>query len=201
VIKQPVIVFDLFGVIARTQTPEHKLRIEEIAGVPSKSLWQTYWDLRRPYDAGQPATEYWAAVAGGLGTRFDAPTVDRLIEADLASWTEVDDTMVALVGELAEQGRKLGLLSNIIGELVPIFEARHGGWLSHFAALTYSCDIGVAKPDHEAFEICAKRLGVVPGDCLFFDDSEVNVVGAREVGMRAEVFRSPDQVRAAVFLT
>lgn len=213
-IKEPVVVFDLFGVIALTQSPEHKRLIEGIAGASSESaqarggavgsaqaLWRTYWELRGPYDAGQSSAAYWAAVADRLGTPFDAPTVDRLIAADLASWTDVDDTMVALIAELAGQGRTLGMLSNIIADLVPIFEARHGNWLSHFAARTYSCDIGVAKPEPEAFVICAKRLGAEPGDCLFFDDSEVNVVAAREVGMRAEVFRSPDQVRAIVSIT
>jgi hypothetical protein len=33
-------------------------------------------------------------------------------------------------------------------------------------------------------------------DMLFFDDSESNVIAAREVGMTAAVFTSPEQVRA-----
>ena len=41
----------------------------------------------------------------------------------------------------------------------------------------------------------ADRLGVEPGDCLFLDDNEANVLAAREAGMRAEVFRDPAQVR------
>lgn len=61
--------------------------------------------------------------------------------------------------------------------------------------MTYSCAIGVAKPDHRAFEIAAESLGVTLADCLFIDDTEVNVLAAREVGMRAEVFRSAEQAR------
>ncbi|MCO5974466.1 HAD family hydrolase [Actinoallomurus soli] len=192
----PAIVFDLFGVIALQQTPEAKRRIEEIAGVASDTLWDAYWALRKPYDAGQSSAEYWTAVADRVGVRFAPATIDALIGADLASWTNADPAMVSLVGELARQGRRLGLLSNIIADLVPVFEERHGEWLAHFDARTYSCAIGVAKPDHRAFEIAAERLGVAPADCLFIDDAEVNVVAAREVGMRAEVFRSVDQVRA-----
>ena len=71
--------------------------------------------------------------------------------------------MVAVVHELADRGRTLGLLSNIIEELVPIWEERHGDWLGRFTALTYSCRIGVAKPDRRAYEICAERLGVTHG--------------------------------------
>lgn len=190
------IVFDLFGVIASTQKPEDIARIERIAGVDAEPFWEAYWALRMPYDAGQSAADYWAAVAGRLGVRFGDETVRGLVEADMESWTNVDPVMVGLVGELAAEGRTLGLLSNIVGDLVPIFEARHGAWLAHFTALAYSCEIGVAKPDREAYEIVAGRLGVEPRDCLFIDDNEANVFAAREAGMRAEVFRDPAQARA-----
>ncbi|WP_433468111.1 HAD family hydrolase [Spirillospora sp. CA-128828] len=191
-----VIVFDLYGVIARTQTPEAVRRIEKIAGRSGPPFWDAYWACRPAYDAGQESASYWADVAGRLGATF--PDVPALIEADLGSWTDVDDDMVALVGELAGEGRTLGLLSNIIGDLVPRFEDRHGAWLAHFDALVYSCHIGVAKPDPRAYEICAERLGVRPADVLFFDDNERNVHAAREAGMRAELFTSRTQVRTLV---
>ncbi|MFI0409678.1 HAD family hydrolase [Actinomadura sp. 3N508] len=189
-----VIVFDLYGVIARTQTAAAVRRIEEVAGVGGTPFWDAYWSCRPAYDAGQESADYWAVVADVLGVAF--PDVPALIEADLDSWTDVDDTMVALVHELADRGRTLGLLSNIIGDLVPRFEARHGDWLSRFDTLTYSCRIGVAKPDPRAYEICAARLGVRPSDVLFFDDTERNVIAARKAGMQAELFTSPTQIRA-----
>jgi putative hydrolase of the HAD superfamily len=192
------IVFDLFGVIATTQVPEDVRAIEEAAGLDgaaAEAFWEAYWALREPYDAGQPGVEYWAAVADRLGVPFADETVRALIDADMKSWSNADAVMVELIGELAAKGYTLGLLSNIVGDLVPIFEARHREWLAHFSALTYSCEIGVAKPDRRAYEIVAERLGVAPRDCLFIDDREVNVLAAREVGMRAEVFRTPDQVR------
>ncbi|QFG25546.1 HAD family phosphatase [Actinomadura sp. WMMB 499] len=191
-----VIVFDLYGVIARTQSPEAVRRIESLAGRSGPAFWDAYWSCRPAYDAGQESTAYWTNVAAALGTEF--PDVPALIEADLDSWTDVDDRMVDLVGELADEGRTLGLLSNIIGDLVPRIEERHGSWLARFDALTYSCRIGVAKPDPRAYRICAERLGVDPADVVFFDDTERNVLAAREVGMRAEVFTGPDQVRALV---
>lgn len=195
----PAIVFDLFGVIALTQTAQDLRRIESAAGMgasqDAEPFWEAYWALREPYDAGQPNADYWAAVGERLGVRFAEDTVRALVEADMESWTRADTAMVELIGELAAEGRTLGLLSNIVVDLVPIFEARHGAWLSHFSALAYSCEIGVAKPDRRAYEIVADRLGVAPRDCLFIDDREVNVVAAREVGMRAEVFRTPGQIR------
>jgi putative hydrolase of the HAD superfamily len=189
------VVFDLFGVIARTQTEEARLRIEGLAGASGETFWDAYWDGRPACDAGQSSRDYWAGTGDRLGVRFDRPTVDALIEADLASWTDADERMVELVTELAGEGRTLGLLSNIIEDLVPVFEGIHGRWLRHFTALTYSCRIGVAKPDPRAYEICARRLGVAPADVIFFDDKVGNVAAARETGMTAEVFVSPEQVR------
>lgn len=43
-----VIVFDLYGVIARTQTPEAVRRIEDIAGVGGSVFWDAYWSCRPP---------------------------------------------------------------------------------------------------------------------------------------------------------
>jgi putative hydrolase of the HAD superfamily len=189
------IVFDLFGVIARTQTEAAMRRIEELAGVSGPPFWDAYWAGRPAYDAGQPSVDYWSGVGERLSVRFASDAVAALLEADLESWTEADDRMVDLVAELAGLGRSLGLLSNIITDLVPVFERRHGHWLRHFTARTYSCRIGVAKPDPRAYRICAEQLGVGPRDVLFFDDRESNVVAAREAGMTAEVFTSPEQVR------
>ncbi|WP_171075255.1 HAD family hydrolase [Nonomuraea basaltis] len=189
-----MIVFDLYGVIARTQSPEARQRIVALAGVPGERFWEAYWACRPAYDAGQDGAAYWGAVADQLGTRF--ADVPALLAADLDSWCHVDADMVAVVHELANQGHRLGLLSNIIEDLVPMWESRHGEWLGRFAALTYSCRIGVAKPERRAYEICAESMGVAPRDVLFFDDNEVNVVAAREAGMAAELFVSPEQVRA-----
>ncbi|MET7467032.1 HAD family phosphatase [Nonomuraea sp. NPDC005501] len=189
-----VIVFDLYGVIARTQTEAARKRLVELAGVPGEHFWRAYWACRPAYDAGQEGVAYWETVADHLGTRF--ADVPALLRADLESWSQVDEEMVGLVCELADEGRRLGLLSNIIEDLVPVWETRHGSWLGRFAALTFSCRIGVAKPDPRAYEICADRMGASPSDVLFFDDNEANVVAAREAGMAAELFVSADQVRA-----
>lgn len=193
------IVFDLYGVIARTQTDEAKQQLVDLAGVPGAGFWEAYWACRPAYDAGQDSARYWAAVADRLGTRFD--DVAALVDADLESWSHVDPEMVTVVHELADRGHTLGLLSNIIEELVPVWESRHGDWLGRFTALTFSCRIGVAKPDRRAYEICVQRLGVRPGDVMFLDDSEVNVVAAREAGMAAELFASAGQVRALTGLS
>ena len=48
--------------------------------------------------------------------------------------------------------------------------------------VTYSCEIGSAKPDPDIYIHTIRRLVVEAGNCLFIDDNEANVVAAQELG-------------------
>ncbi len=54
-----------------------------------------------------------------------------------------------------------------------------------FDAVVASGEIGYAKPDIEAYQITAARLGVEPAECIFIDDREHYCAGARQAGMQA----------------
>ncbi|MFI2263326.1 HAD-IA family hydrolase [Streptomyces tubercidicus] len=118
----------------------------------------------------------------------------QLVEADTASWSAVDDTMVALVEELATQGRRIGLLSNIPEELASYYQARHT-WLQHFQLLAFSCRIGHAKPGPEAYRWCQQALQDEPDHILFVDDRQENVQAAEAVGMRGHLFSTSARLR------
>lgn len=87
---------------------------------------------------------------------------------------------------------KLLLLSNTNAIHVPAFEriiAEHNG-IADFKALFdgayYSCEMGLRKPDADAFHHVLSRHGAEPSRTLFIDDSIQHVVGAREAGLKAE---------------
>lgn len=182
------VLFDMFGVLARHQSVEGKDRLVRVAGAPATAFWDAYWARRHPYDRGDvTAEEYWNEVAQDLGVRFDRERVNALVEADVASWREIDPTMVALVEELVGAGRRVGLLSNIPEELAVHYEAHHP-WLAHFHVRAFSCRIRRAKPEAEAYLWCRDALGVEADRILFVDDRLENVRAAREVGMHGHVF-------------
>ncbi|MFH7597181.1 HAD family phosphatase [Streptomyces racemochromogenes] len=195
------VLFDMFGVIARVQSPSGKARLLETAGVTGvrrAAFWEAYWSLRPPYDRGQVAGPgYWDLVARALGTRFDAERTAALVEADVASWSAVDAEMVALVAGLAAAGRTVALLSNIPEELAVHYE-RHHPWLAHFRVRSLSCRTGHAKPDPAAYEGCLRELGADAASVLFVDDREENVRAARALGMRGHVFTSAADLRTAL---
>ncbi|GAA2335231.1 HAD family phosphatase [Dactylosporangium salmoneum] len=183
------VLFDLFGVIARHQSPSGQRALAAIAEAPGDALWDAYWRLRPPYDLGQVAgAEYWRRVAAALGTAFDEDRVAALIAADIASWSAVDDDMVALVERTAAAGVRLALLSNIPEELAAHYEQHHGRWLRHFGLVAFSCRIGRAKPDAGAYLWCCRELGLSPDRVLFIDDRAENVHAAERLGLHTHLF-------------
>jgi len=69
--------------------------------------------------------------------------------------------------------------------------------LARFTEIYTSCDIGLRKPDSEAFLHVAQRMGLAPGRIVFFDDMAENVAGARRAGLQAFQAVGPEEVRRA----
>lgn len=83
---------------------------------------------------------------------------------------------------------KYGVLSNIQqGRIEHIFSKEQ---LDLFDVLTLSGDIGLAKPDPNAYYYAANQLDVLPEECLFVDDQPRNVEVAKETGMLGIVYES-----------
>jgi putative hydrolase of the HAD superfamily len=78
------------------------------------------------------------------------------------------------------------------------WEQRYARTLSLFREVFVSCELGLRKPESEAFHRVTSAIGVDPEGVLFFDDTRENVDGAREVGMTAVHVRSFDDVRERV---
>jgi putative hydrolase of the HAD superfamily len=57
--------------------------------------------------------------------------------------------------------------------------------LNYFKNPVLSFEIGTLKPHPNCYQLAAKSVDTAPGNCLFLDDREKNVEGARKAGMRA----------------
>ena len=98
------------------------------------------------------------------------------------------DGMEELVGEIASAGAVgLGLLSDT-DEVHWRHLRRDYAVFRHFGKPALSFEIGRMKPDAECYRIAAESVGTEPHECLFVDDLERNVSGARAAGMEAVLF-------------
>jgi HAD superfamily hydrolase (TIGR01509 family) len=56
----------------------------------------------------------------------------------------------------------------------------------------FSYQIGALKPDPRAYQAMLERLRITAGQCVFVDDAEQNIAGARAEGIDALRFLSAD---------
>jgi epoxide hydrolase-like predicted phosphatase len=123
---------------------------------------------------------------------LDRRTTEELL-ADLWDWY-VGELNTELAGffRCLRPRYRTAILSNGAAGGRRVEETRY-----HFAEmadlLVYSYEVGIEKPDRRIYLLTCERLGVRPGEVVFLDDLEANVVAARELGMRAVLFRSTAQ--------
>ncbi|MGC9037581.1 MAG: HAD family hydrolase [Candidatus Micrarchaeia archaeon] len=60
----------------------------------------------------------------------------------------------------------------------------------HFA----SCKLGIAKPKHAAFRLVLSKMDVKPKEAVFIDNDKNNIKGAREIGIKAILFKNNMQL-------
>jgi putative hydrolase of the HAD superfamily len=114
---------------------------------------------------------------------------------------EPNQPMIDLMRELRDGGLRMALLTNNVREWEPL-------WRSMlpvdeiFELVVDSAFVGYRKPDREIYDLTLERLGMPAGSCLFVDDVEANVEGARAIGLNAVHFRENGQaipeIRAAL---
>ena len=61
-----------------------------------------------------------------------------------------------------------------------------------------SYEMGLVKPDRQAFDHTIAGLGCDAGRVLFLDDNQINVDGARAAGLTAEKAVGPDEARTVL---
>ncbi|EOD65906.1 HAD family hydrolase [Amycolatopsis vancoresmycina] len=186
------IVFDYGDVLSKPSAALPDLAAAMRAPLPE--FLKAYWEYRIPYDAGSAPLEYWQAIGDAVGVPVDEPLSAELTRIDVEGWGQLEPASMALLEGLAEAGANLALLSNApiaFGEWV-----RAQDWARHFRVTLFSGDVRCVKPDAKIFRLLLEELGAEPADCLFFDDRESNVEGARAVGLRAHVWNGADAARA-----
>lgn len=183
------LVFDFGNVITLPQDASAVAAMAAaLGGAERGALAAAYAAGRDAYDRGDAGpAEYWSGVGERLGVRVDPPLLEELKRLDVASWFNMNEAMLAFIRARRGEVHRLALLSNINEEGVRQLKV-NAPWLADFDAAILSCEHRLLKPEPAIFELCLERLGEAAEDCLFIDDLEVNVAGARAVGMRGHVF-------------
>lgn len=182
------IIFDYGKVLTVPPSAADWARLAAFFGVSVEQFQKPYWGLRDNYDrAVSSADSYWGNVGAQLGKELSKDDVAQLVAMDNAQWTKANPEMLDLAWQAKEAGLKIGILSNMQFDMLAAMRQRLP-WLSRFDAQIYTCEVGVIKPEPESYMAVLMALDVRAQDSIFFDDKQVNIDGARAVGMHAALF-------------
>jgi len=177
------VIFDCYGVLVgeqymmvRKQYPEMRAGFDEI------------------FEAGDLGQETFEERTGRIEELLDGRGLDG------KEVLETEGNMGMLNRELLGSIKKLrgryktGVLSNTCDGFYRSFEGMDLG--EYFDDVVLSCEVGLLKPDPRIFELAAERLGVLPEECAFVDDSEGNVRAAEDCGMKGILYEWGMDVQA-----
>lgn len=102
---------------------------------------------------------------------------------------------VAILEALVEQGRDVTALTNFNQDLFRLTVPAYP-FLKLFRGVTVSGEARLTKPNPAIYAHHAEAFALQPAATLFFDDSAKNIEAARAAGWNAELFTTPEQMRA-----
>jgi putative hydrolase of the HAD superfamily len=190
------VIFDYGCVLSLAPTPHDYEPLREAIGIMAAELQEVYWRNRDAYDRNLlGASGYWEKVAQDAGVNFSPDHMEKWAMLDCEMWGKPNHVMINWVRVLRRRGLKTGVLSNI-SRYVGDYLRRTAQWVGLFDNLSFSGELGVAKPDPAFYHASLKALGVQPAEALFIDDREVNVLAAQALGMPGVLFRSEEHFPA-----
>lgn len=189
-----VVVVDLGGVAARFWPERRLAALASLSGLAPEVIQQHLFDsgLEHRAELGELAPEellreVQSALDGGV-------SAEALVEAWALAF-EVDTEVLGCIDAL---DARTALFTNNGPMLDACLVGPLGRLKQSFAAIVCSWHLKARKPDADAFERAAERLGCTPGQLLLLDDSEANVRAAIRCGWQAEQVVDAAGVRAAI---
>jgi putative hydrolase of the HAD superfamily len=110
-------------------------------------------------------------------TAVDAIAYDKVFNDDVFAF--YDDVKPAL--ELLKPQMKLGIISDTWPSAKRILQ--NAGLWKYFDAITFSCHLGVFKPDSKMYKHAIGQMDLLPNEICFVDDSMTNLDGAAQYGI------------------
>ncbi len=189
--RKPALIFDFGNVIAHfdfTRSCAHFGRPIQLSGAEflARARAAGFMELLEVYEAGKMTSQaFHAELCARMG-------IDVGYEEFAAVWGDIfsaNETVHELVKVLKAAGYELYLGSNTNDMHFRHYRKQFDDVLSLFDALVLSYEVGYIKPDAGFFEAAARIANRPAGECIFIDDVEVNIDGARSAGLVALHYR------------
>lgn len=118
---------------------------------------------------------------------IEKPKLEFLMERVKESLTPIPDSLEFLK-ELADRRIPLYCITDNIHELMARLREKYDFW-KHFQGVVVSAEVGVLKPAPEIYQHLLDTYHLKAEECLFIDDYDINIEGAKNMGMQGILFR------------
>jgi putative hydrolase of the HAD superfamily len=181
------VVFDLYGVLALNGWQAFKAH--HFTDRPQ--VWDQVFAIGRKVDAGQAnydeLIQFTAQQAGETPETVRYQLEHTVANNELLEYIKTDLKRWYSIGILSNASR-----AEVVSE---IFSADQEDM---FTEIILSHHVGLTKPDARMYQSIADELGVQTGECVFVDDQERHVTGARDAGMQALVYTNVPSLKVAL---
>jgi len=122
--------------------------------------------------------QIWPMACEALGRALDIDLLARAFES-----TPLNTGMMSLARRLGSRYAVGIITDNNLDRMEHLRRFQHLDSL--FDPIVVSAEVGGSKRDKDIFMRALSRAGSAPGECVFIDNSESNLVPARALGMHA----------------
>jgi putative hydrolase of the HAD superfamily len=190
--KIRAIIFDIGRVLVRIDLGRAMNGLAEAVSMSPEEVWAalekhpTWLDWQ---EGRMTPRDFWLSVNKRFGTALTFEQFTEIWNRVIDPKPIVDGTLLA---PLAKRYR-LCLLSNTdpihVAHLEATFEP-----MRYFPRRIYSCAVGVCKPNPLIYRAALEACQVAAKDALYIDDIPAYAEAARNLGLAAMVFESPEQL-------
>lgn len=187
------IVFDIGNVLVRWEP--HRAFLPDLGSLEAVEAFLARTDFHARNlraDAGERFADLAAEIADPDDRALFAAYPDRYAATVPTALEGTWD----LLERLRSRGHPIHAITNWSAETWPIGVSVHPRLGTAFGVTIVSGREKLLKPDPRIFALLCARAGVSAADCLFIDDGERNVAGARAAGMAAIHFTAPEALAA-----
>ena len=187
-----IVVFDIGNVLLRwdmrflfAKVIADKSELDQFLGEVCTLAWHGELDAGATY----------AELIADLTARF--PAYGDIIALYDPRWQETIsgpiDGSVAILDRLRAAGVRNFAITNFPAEKFDETCALYP-FLAGFEGVIVSGRERIVKPSPAIFALFLERFGLAASDCVFIDDNVANIAAARDVGMTALWFETPDKL-------
>ena len=188
---QKTILWDIGGVILRTEDHQPRQKLAQSLGVSEHQLSNIFFgddDQLRVQKGQITPQQHFQNVANKLNIKENF--IDNLKQQFFAG-DKIDQNILNWV-QSNRHAYQMAILSNAMQTLREELEVKHQ--IAHiFDQIFISAEMGMVKPNPRIFQNIIEKLDQQPPNIYFIDDNYQNIKAASQIGIQTIHFKNPSQ--------